>query len=213
MEPARDARPLTAPHDPGPPVRAALARGHVVVLCARCDANIEAAREASRRASAWLKSVATVARGSRSATPGLAVVAAHAASRVGVDVEATNSLHTLGEAPAQWLHPEEQGLFQDREPWSPAAAAALWVRKEAVLKAFGVGLAVAPAAIAVGPYQEAWQTVAHRILGTALVRSVPAPAGYALAVALLGPHAAPVTCIDWAESAAEVIRETARPRQ
>jgi phosphopantetheinyl transferase (holo-ACP synthase) len=199
MESARDVRRVTDPHDPGPPVRAALARGHIVVLCVRCEPSIEAAREASRRASAWIEGIAALAGCglSRSATPGMAVVAAPASLRVGVDVEATSTLRALGDAPAQWLHPEERPLLQDQEAWLPAAAAALWVRKEAVLKAFGVGLAVAPSAIAAGTYNEAWRTITHRIRATAVVRSVPAPAGgYALAVALLGLHPAPTTCIE-----------------
>lgn len=199
MEPADGVRYVNRLHDLGPRVGAALARGHVIVLWVRTEPSVLAARDASRRASAWIESIATVGRGglSRSATSGMAAVAAHGCACVGVDIEATSTLGALGDSPLEWLHPDEQALPEGQEAWSAAeAAAALWVRKEAALKAFGVGLAVAPSAIAVGAYNETWQTVTHRTLGTAAIQSLPAPAGYAVAVALRGVQQAPITFLE-----------------
>lgn len=173
-----------------------LARGHVIVLCARCEPSIASAREVSRRTSAWIGGLAALARVglSRSATRGMAAVAAHADRRVGVDVEALSTLSPFCDELPQWLHPDEHALLEGQELSSTAAA--LWVRKEAVLKAFGVGLAVAPSAIRVGPHNESWQAVKHSVLGTAVVQSLPSPVGYSIAVALLGLRQVPMTRLE-----------------
>ncbi len=62
----------------------------------------------------------------------------------------------------------------------------LWVRKEAVLKACGVGLAVSPSAICTGPFDASWLTIGRSILGPAAVRSLVCPLGFVAAIAIGG---------------------------
>jgi 4'-phosphopantetheinyl transferase len=96
-----------------------------------------------------------------------AVVAVTAAGPVGVDVERVAATGFDG-FPGVALGPDEpDGTTEDR--------ARAWVRKEAVLKATGSGLAVDPRSVDVRP---------DRVLGAHLL-DVPVPAGLACAVAVL----------------------------
>lgn len=76
---------------------------------------------------------------------GLVCAAVGSQGPVGVDVE---SVSALGRAPVAdvLLSPSERG---SAVPWSSHALARTWVRKEALLKATGYGLAVAPSSFAV----------------------------------------------------------------
>lgn len=178
-------------------LRSSLAAGDIVVLYCRSGPTIGEARDASRQAAAWLQGTAAFSSGriGRSATPGLGVVAAHREFALGVDAEAVNSCHVSDDMSPLLLHPDERPLF--RVPISADALTALWVRKEAVLKAFGVGLAVEPTTLCTGGYDERWRPVTHGVLGAAMVRSLEGPEGFALGVALLGTRSAPVCSVDY----------------
>lgn len=178
-------------------LRSSLAAGDIVVLHCRSGPTIGEARDASRQAAAWLQGMAAFSSGriGRSATPGLGVVAAHREFAIGIDVEAVNSGSAFDDLEPLPLHAGERPLFQ--QPTDPEALTSLWVRKEAVLKAFGVGLAVAPATVFTGGYDERWQPVSNDVLGAAMVRSLQGPAGFALGIAVLGNRSAPVRSFDY----------------
>lgn len=171
-------------------VRAAFAQGApaVVVLCA-AGARIEPARAELRALDGML--AATVAelgaRVSRSATDGLAAWAASLSGPIGVDVQSRpdreHPLDTTLLAAA--LHPSERRWLAAQAD-TEAAFARLWAGKEAVLKAFGVGLAWSPRAVPVLPIDASWRRVQVPLLGHAWL-SHPDASGtpdIALAVAL-----------------------------
>jgi hypothetical protein len=181
------------------PIEAALASlkvGHIVVLRCRCGPSMQEAREAARQASARLERTTVFTRGqlSRSAAPGMGVVAVQLHFPVGVDVEVKGGRLTGSEG-QDMLHPGESRVIVASTP--PDELSAIWVRKEAVLKAFGVGLAVAPGGLLTGGRNASWRQVAHRGLGTAWLRSLDAPAGFDMAVATRAPQPPPLLCIDF----------------
>lgn len=178
--------PITAGPDLSAQVKATLAAGRIAVLLVPCGNSVEAARLASREVCALLDGLACFPRGglSRSATSGLAAVAAHVGGPVGVDVEALVADGTLADLAPNMLHPMEQSTLPD--PLAPDILLSLWVRKEAVLKACGVGLAVSPSAVCTGPFDAAWLTVGRSILGPAAVRSLVSPPGFVAALAVRG---------------------------
>lgn len=90
------------------------------------------------------------------------VTAAGRHAHLGVDIEQIAAV-AAGWDGALVLHPSEHG--EDRDP---AAQAALWCRKEAILKADGRGLAVPMATLRAADHP---------------VRDLPAPEGYRLALA------------------------------
>jgi phosphopantetheinyl transferase (holo-ACP synthase) len=179
-------------------IEVALDAGDVIVLLCRTSDTIASARLASRRASTWLHGVTALRNGRlcRSATAGMGVVAAHRTCAIGIDVERANTERVYEGIAGTLLHPIEfDDLFA--APLARDTLAHVWVRKEATLKAFGVGLAVAPTSIATGAYCADWRTVTHGILGTAMVKSLPAPDGFAISVALLGTKLATVRSFDF----------------
>jgi 4'-phosphopantetheinyl transferase len=98
---------------------------------------------------------------------------------VGVDVEAVAGTSFDGfEAVA--LHPGERSAARD-----PAADATAWVRKEASLKALGVGLRVDATTFATPVPGVPARVVAGRPMVT--VADIAAPSGYAAAVARTSP--------------------------
>ena len=118
------------------------------------------------------------------------MVALSARHEIGADVE-TSLVIDAGEFEAL-LHPSEHA------DWPPALELPeflmqLWCRKEAALKAFGVGLSVAPERCAVGPPSSSWRAVLIDGLGGAQVRSIDIPFDAALSVAVLGAEGP-----DWA---------------
>jgi 4'-phosphopantetheinyl transferase len=83
---------------------------------------------------------------------------------VGVDLEAIAAVGR-GWDEELVLHPSERGR---RAPRTPAARAAVWARKEAVLKLLGTGLATPMSAVALAEHD---------------VRDLPAPPGHVAALA------------------------------
>lgn len=177
---------ITAESDLFAQVKATLVGGQIAVLLLPCGNSVESARLASRAACSLLEGLACFPRGgvSRSATPGLAAVAAHIDGPVGIDVEALVTDGTLEDLAPSMLHPVEQCTLP--KPLAADILLSLWVRKEAVLKACGVGLAVSPSAVCTGPFDAAWLTLGRSILGPAAVRSLVCPPGFVAALAIRG---------------------------
>lgn len=199
----------------------ALCEGRVVVLwCAappqgeqperglqRGAASREDARRAGRdaqttlyaalsRVGAGASASAQALRSSRSACVGLAAVALAAHAPVGVDVEALHGAPQPDEALRQLaLHADEQAC-------DATAFIELWVRKEAALKAFGVGLALPPRQLPVGAAQADWRALSSPWGGCAWLCSLTAaPSGHRAALALACEHferapPAPL-CLHW----------------
>lgn len=160
--------------------------GHVAVLFCTCGEGLDTARGAARRISSWLNrgEISTARRLSRSATNGLAAVAVHVSGIVGIDVEFAEDYLTIDGLMEEILHPGERHSADALN--TRTGLLSMWVRKEAVLKAFGVGLAVSPSTTCTGAFDPEWRTVDHRQLGHAKVRSLPAPSGFAAALAFRG---------------------------
>ena len=173
----------------------ALRVGDIVVVRCRCAGSLDAARDAARAASAQLTSVATFGPGrlARSATVGMGLVAAHLHCPLGVDVEALTGT-ALPFDRRNTLHPQEQQNFPLHA--SEDELGAIWVRKEAVLKAFGVGLAVMPSAILTGGRDQSWRVVSHAVLGAASLRSLDPVAGFEMALAVLKNTSTSIVFID-----------------
>ena len=165
----------------------------VVVLCG-AGQPLLSARAQLRTLHQALHPTATrlAARISRSATDGLAAWAASTAGPVGVDVQShvsvlDNALLDVA------LHPREV-------PWlakqlnREIAFTRLWAGKEAVLKAFGVGLAWSPREVDAAPSTRQWRDLNVPALGNVWLSHLEPPAtlGVALAVALNAGHIAAV---------------------
>ncbi|MER6448821.1 4'-phosphopantetheinyl transferase family protein [Streptomyces venezuelae] len=113
-----------------------------------------------------------------------AVFVACASTSVGVDVEALPAPRVVAQS-GEFFHPDESAeLAALPEAGRPAAFARLWARKEAHLKGTGAGLGheghrnylgTGPAADAIRPH---WS-----------LTDLPAPEGYAAALALRAPSA------------------------
>ena len=120
---------------------------------------------------------------SRSATPGLAAVALCRSAAVGIDVERVRPELVDDDLTDLALHPQERAAAGERDP---EAFFAIWTRKEAALKALGVGLAIAPDTVIAGHRQFEWIRLAFGAAGFVRVRSINAPLGFCAAVATLG---------------------------
>ena len=181
------------PSEPWAPenVAGALARGQVVVVWTETGQPREPSRRAARRLCAELLHAVRdlPCKVSRSAADGVAVVALSAQHEIGADVE--TSLAIDAGVVEAFLHPSEH-VDWPPAPALPALIRHMWCRKEATLKAFGVGLSVAPERCAVGPPSPEWRAVFVDGLGWASVRSINIPFDAALSVAVLGTDAA-----DW----------------
>jgi 4'-phosphopantetheinyl transferase len=106
----------------------------------------------------------------------LSVVAVTDAGPVGIDVEAEGAAGFAGFADVA-LHPGERASTAD----DPTRA---WVRKEALLKAYGLGLAVDPSDVRLDDGGlAAWESE-HRLPGPVWWRDLAVP-GHVAAVALL----------------------------
>lgn len=121
---------------------------------------------------------------------------------VGIDVEALTGTAFAG-FPDVALHPRERA---GPAAASPAGRARTWVRKEAVLKAAGVGLLVEPSSVVVSapdapPVLEEWPRRPPRVTVEAYLPlpdpaavhllDLEAPTGYAAAVAVVSRSAGP----------------------
>ncbi len=124
-----------------------------------------------------------IPRVSRSGTAGLAAAAVCGSGAVGIDVERVNPDVVDDSLLDIVLHPEERrdmpGSDIGRRFYS------LWTRKEAVLKALGTGLHIPPTSILAGWEGESWMSVLAQGYETCLVRTLPAPDGFACAVAVV----------------------------
>jgi hypothetical protein len=167
----------------------------------------EGARHAARDAETALRAAlssgpagaaagASALRSSRSACVGLGAVALATHAPVGVDVEA------LQGAPQPDDALRRLALHEGEEACDATAFMELWVRKEAALKAFGVGLALPPRQLEVGPAQADWRALNSPWGGHAWLCSLSsAPSGHRAAVALACEHVeqmppAPL-CLHW----------------
>jgi hypothetical protein len=175
-------------------VAQAVAAGQTVVLWCGASRPRSASAQAAREVSERLAAAAPPAgfRISRSATDGLAVVAVSATHSIGIDVQDAGRDAPPWAEVRTWLHPNER-LAHDpaSSAWSPAA---VWSRKEAVLKALGVGLAGRPQGVDCGASSSEWRRVVVPPFGSALLRSIETPgsaSGLAAALAVAGDAAAP----------------------
>ena len=116
----------------------------------------------------------------------MAVVALSTHDIVGIDIE-TDAATSVDDMEGI-LHPSERTALAAADDVAEFIRH-VWSRKEAVLKAFGVGLSCSPRQCAVGPRSAAWQAAAVGRLGWAQVRSIDNPLGAALAVAVIGVRA------------------------
>lgn len=110
----------------------------------------------------------------------MSVAAVTDAGPVGIDVEATGAAGFEGYADVA-LHPDEHAGNDD-----PTRA---WVRKEALLKAYGLGLAIDPREIRIdGTGLEAWES-AHPAPAEMRVRDIDVPGHTAALVVLAADDA------------------------
>jgi 4'-phosphopantetheinyl transferase len=117
------------------------------------------------------------------------LVAVARGRELGVDLEAHASLTD----PDERDRVARRILDRDEQAeWEALAAAArpdaffrLWTRKEALLKALGIGLRIDPSAIHVG-FGERAATSDPRLVEFGALRDLPAPAGHAAAVCAAG---------------------------
>lgn len=174
----------------------ALSAGQIVVVFAHCEGTVEHARARARQLGDWLAPFGPYPAGgvSRSATRGLAALAACRGGPVGVDVEVISGAALRSEEVDYFMHASESALY--RPCGETEGALAVWARKEAMLKAFGTGLALSPASLQVGLHDDTWADVVHPLLGAAQVVSLPAPQGYVAAAATRARPAPPICLID-----------------
>lgn len=105
---------------------------------------------------------------------GMSLIAVCFEARVGVDVESTSRADDIASAAEVMLHPGER-------PTSPDDTLRLWVRKEALLKAHGTGLATDPRSV----FLDASGHVLEGPTGT--IVDVTLGPTWCAAVAVLGP--------------------------
>ena len=74
----------------------------------------------------------------------LALVVLSMEGPVGVDIEAAGRAPSLLGCEVTFCHPEEIALLPDQEGPRAAALLEIWTRKEALLKALGTGMSLAP---------------------------------------------------------------------
>lgn len=168
-----------------PDLQAALKRGDVVTLMVQVPGDIERARAAGRLLSLKLRGAlgATDLHLSRSATPGLAAMALCRRSGIGIDVEHVRPAWIDDELCDLALHPAERATAARG---GPEAFFGIWTRKEAVLKALGVGLSVPPSSFDSGQIDTRWAHCKLGPIAAANVRSVHAPCGYSAAFGAIG---------------------------
>jgi phosphopantetheinyl transferase len=152
----------------------------LLVVLQRCADDVAVARRLSRQIAGRLaQGFGAPLRLSRSATSGLAAVACARHAVPGVDIERIRPELLDAALRSAALTPEELALDGDAQDFY-----ATWARKEAVLKAMGIGLAMPPASFAVGPSGPDWSLARHDGGRSVWVLDVVVPAGCAGAVAV-----------------------------
>lgn len=116
----------------------------------------------------------------------LSVVAVTDAGPVGVDVETEGAAELAGVADVA-LHPGERGA-------AAADPTRAWVRKEALLKAYGLGLAVDPRDVGLDDDGHVTWDSTHEPPGAVWLRDLVVPA-HTAAVAILPPAGLDVTAL------------------
>jgi phosphopantetheinyl transferase len=140
---------------------------------------------------------------------GLALIAVATGRDVGVDVEPVRPPPPRAVV-AQLLTPREvQELDRTHADERDAAFARAWVRKEAVLKAVGVGLAIEPCLVEVGLTAVSPTFVAVPGRGEVTVSDVDV-GGYVAAVAARGAVGFTVRCLEGVSAVRPVARRPAR---
>jgi hypothetical protein len=162
----------------------------LLVVLQRCADDVAVARRLSRQIAGRLaQGFGAPLRLSRSATPGLAAVACARHAVPGVDVERIRPELLDAALRSAALTRDEAALDGDAQDFY-----ATWARKEAVLKAMEIGLALPPASFAVGPSGPQWSLARAEGGRSVWVLDVVVPAGCAGAVAVAieagSPHAA-----------------------
>ena len=117
-------------------------------------------------------------------------VAASAAGPIGIDIEPAARSSVMAEIAAQVCHPREAFAFAAVAPGARARGLlALWVRKEALLKAAGIGLAREMRSFVAAVPAEAATQVQLLDAGADCVAAFAGPAGIPADVAWLRPRA------------------------
>jgi 4'-phosphopantetheinyl transferase len=157
--------------------------GGIAVLWAATGTGVEGARKTARALSAYLvaRLGADALHVSRSATCGLAGVAVARGVSIGLDAERLRPDRVDDSMKDTALHPSERARGCTTRDFYD-----LWVRKEAALKALGVGLAIAPGSFAINPASQDWLPFNPDGSCVVRVRSLWAPTGFRAAVATLG---------------------------
>lgn len=170
---------------PWPALRRPLAHGGIAVVWVEAPADIEAARQLTRQVCAELVAGMSI-EGlcvSRSATAGLGAVALCVGGTVGVDVERRRLNWVDDDLLRLALHPAERSALRRG---AGEDFFGVWVRKEAVLKALGLGLALAPNTLDVGQASSDWTACSVPSIDSVQLRSLAAPPGFDAAIAIAG---------------------------
>jgi 4'-phosphopantetheinyl transferase len=120
------------------------------------------------------------------------VVASCASARVGVDVEPCDRAVLAGQVARELLDDDELAGWYAASADPAAGLLRTWVRKEAVLKAAGTGLAVSPRTVAVAPPDAPAAVVG----GAYALVDLDAPAGAVAALAVAAPGPVVVESLD-----------------
>jgi 4'-phosphopantetheinyl transferase len=151
--------------------RASPARIVVVHECPRCGSDTHGRPRLVATAAVRHPAYVSLARAG-----GLSVVAITDAGPVGVDIEAEGAADFAGVEDVA-LHPGERAT-------TPADPTRVWVRKEALLKAYGLGLVVDPSDVRLDDEGLATWDSPHRPPGAVWLRDLAVP-GHVMAVAVL----------------------------
>ena len=168
-------------------LRERLLQQQVVILWQEVEGGVWDARQAARGLSAALLEAVGI-EGlfvSRTATSGLAGVAACIWCPIGLDAERGTPHAMDAIVRARALHPDEAAIEHSAAGVAdPESFFGLWARKEAVLKALGVGLGLDPRLVAVGWPAASWQRVTSPAGDHLEVRSIATPTTTPAAIAV-----------------------------